>query len=81
MLEYARAWAVGLAKCQTYKQMMFWLELVRETIEHEIPSYRNYWKERLDISIEEFESTIMANVKRSYTSHELACSWGGNLAE
>jgi len=81
LIEYARAWAVGLAKCQTYEQMMFWLELVRETIEHEIAFYRKYWKERLGISIEEFEDTILANIKRSYTSHELARSWEGDLAE
>jgi len=81
LIEYARARAVGLAKCQTYEQMMFWLELVRETIEHEVVFYRKYWKERLGISIEEFEDTILANIKRSYTSHELARSWEGDLAE
>jgi len=81
LIEYAKAWAIGLAKCPNYSTMAVWAELVEETIKHEIPFYRKYWKEKLDISIEEFESTIMANIKRSYTSHELARSWEGDLAE
>jgi len=81
LIEYAKAWAVGLAKCHDYETMAMWAEFVRETIEHEIPFYRKHWKETLNLSIEDLEGTIMSNIKRSYTSHELARSWEGDLAE
>ena len=81
LIEYAKAWSVGLAKCQNYDQMAIWAEVVEQTIKNEIPFYRKHWQEKLGISIEEFETTTMANIKRSYTSHELARSWEGDLAE
>jgi len=81
LIEYGKAWAIGFAKCSEYNEMAIWYEFVKETIEHEIPFYKEYWQDRLGVSFEEMETTIMANVKRSYTSHELARSWEGDLAE
>lgn len=81
LIEYGKAWAIGFAKCTEYNEMAIWYEFVKETIEHEIPFYKEYWQGRLGVSFEEMETTIMANVKRSYTSHELARSWEGDLAE
>jgi len=81
LVEYAKAWAVGLAKCDDYETMVLWLEFVRETVDHEIAFYRSYWKDRLGLSLEDLEGTVMSAVKRSYTSHELARSWEGDLAE
>jgi thiaminase/transcriptional activator TenA len=81
LLEYTKALAVGFAKCQTYEQMAMWLSLMRVNFENEVDFYRVYWKEKLNISLEELDSTTMARVKRSYTSFELARSWEGDLAE
>jgi thiaminase/transcriptional activator TenA len=81
LIEYARAWAIGLAKCPDYETMAVWYEYVKETVEHEIPFYREYWKKNLDISFEELDGEVMSNIKRSYTSHELARSWEGDLTE
>ena len=81
LIEYAKAWAVGLAKCPDFETMEIWAELVRETIEHEIPFYRTYWREKLGLSLEDLDGTVMSAIKRSYTSHELARSWEGDLAE
>jgi len=81
LVEYARAWAVGLAKCPDFDTMAIWAELVRETIEHEIPFYRSHWRQKLGLSLEELDGTVMSSIKRSYTSHELARSWEGDLAE
>jgi len=81
LIEYTKAWVVGLAKCPDYDTMSIWFGIVEQTFKNELPFYRKYWKEKLGITVEEFESTIMANIKRSYTSHELARSWEGDLTE
>lgn len=81
LIEYAKAWAIGMAKCSDFETMSFWYEIVKETVEHEIPFYREHWKTKLGISFEEMDGTVMNNTKRSYTSHELARSWEGDLAE
>jgi thiaminase/transcriptional activator TenA len=61
--------------------MLILAELVRETLEHEVPFYKEYWKETLDISPEELESERLSNIKTSYTSHELARGWEGTIVE
>lgn len=81
LIEYAKSWATGLARCHDYDTMAIWAEIVNETIEHEIPFYRSYWKEKLGLSVDDLENEVMSLVKRSYTSHEVARSWEGDLAE
>ena len=81
LIEYAKAWSVGFAKCPDFESMKIWYEIVKETVEWEIPFYKEHWQKVLDVDFATMEETIMANVKRSYTSHELARSWEGDLAE
>ena len=81
LIEYAKAWAIGFAKCSDYQEFSMWYEVIKETVEHEIPFYKEHWQKVLDIPFSEMETTIMANVKRSYSSHELARCWEGDLAE
>jgi len=81
LLEYTKALAVGLAKCQDYQTIVLYLGFIREVVEYEVKFYREHWKEKLGLSLEELDGTIMSSVKRSYTSHEQARSWEGDLAE
>ena len=81
LMEYSKGWAIGAARCRDYEVMLVLVELLRETLEHEVPFYREYWKKTLDISPEELEMEQLSCVKRSYTSHELARGWEGSIVE
>ena len=36
LIEYAKAWSVGFAKCTDFGSMAIWYEIVKETVEWEI---------------------------------------------
>jgi thiaminase/transcriptional activator TenA len=80
LLEYTRAASLGIAKSPDYETMVIFQGYVNEVLDHEIPFYRQYYREKFNIDVAELDNTIMANIKRSYTSHELARSWEGDLA-
>jgi len=80
LMEYAKCWAIGFAKSQGFDEMEQWYKIVKSTFEGTVAFNRSYWAETLNISIEELENTIMAEKKRSYTSHEIARAYEGDLA-
>jgi len=81
LIQYAKAWGVGLAKCDDYETIILWANILKETTDVELPFSRKNCIENLGIPAEELDGTIMSNIKRSYSSHELARSWEGDLAE
>lgn len=80
LLQYTRAIAIAIAKSPDYSLMKRYRSYLDEVMDNEIPFYHKHYKEILGIGLEELDQTIMACIKRSYTSHELACSWEGDLA-
>lgn len=80
LLEYTKCWAVGFAKAQGFEEMQQWYTIVKSTFEDTVVMNRTYWAEQIGITTDELESTIMAEKKRSYTSHELARAFEGDLA-
>lgn len=80
LLEYARSIAIAIAKSPNYRLMEKYQRYLTEVMDNEIPFYRSYYKEKLMIDLDELEQTVMACIKRSYTSHELARSWSDDLA-
>lgn len=81
LMEYAKGWAIGVAKCQDYEIMLILEEVLRETLKHEVPFYKQYWTETLNISPEELVAEKLSFIKRSYTSHELSRGWEGTIVE
>ncbi|MDD3931942.1 MAG: hypothetical protein GXY22_04780 [Clostridiaceae bacterium] len=80
LMEYTKCWAIGLAKAQGFDEMTRWYSIVKSTFEDTVVFNRTFWADQLGISIEDLEKTIMAEKKRSYTSHELARAFEGDLA-
>lgn len=81
LVEYARAWTLAMAKCFDYETMKVCYEFVKDTMEWEIPFLRKHWQEVLGIDPDTMDGTVMANIKRAYTSHEMARTFEGDLAE
>lgn len=80
LMEFTRCWAIGLAKCNGFEEMKIWYDLLVDTMENEVILNRDFWAEKIGLTIEEMEATIMAPGKRTYTSFELARAWEGDLA-
>lgn len=80
LMEYTKCWAVGLAKAQSFGEMEQWYAIVKSTFEGTVAFNRTFWAQQLGISLDELDRTIMAEKKRSYTSHELARAFEGDLA-
>lgn len=80
LMEYTKCWAVGLAKAQGFEEMSRWFAIVKSTFEGTVAFNRTFWAEQIGISVDELENTVMAEKKRSYTSHELARAFEGDLA-
>ena len=80
LIEYTRCWAVGMSKCQGFDELDAWYEVLKDTMENTLRRNREKWPGRLPITVDDMENTIMAAGKRSYTSHELARSFEGDLA-
>jgi len=81
LVEYARALAVGMAKCPDHASMERFRAYLNQIMDNEIPFYKKYYKEKLGIDEKELEDTVMSSIKRAYTSHEIARAWEGTLAE
>jgi thiaminase/transcriptional activator TenA len=81
LVEYTKTLAIALAKSPDYDTEQVWKNGLIEVNDVEIPFFREYCRKELGLSIDELEGTIMSNVKRSYTSHELARAWEGSSAE
>lgn len=80
LMEYTKSWAICVAKSQGYDEMNGFYKILSSTMEGTVGFNREFWAEELSISIEELETTIMAEGKRSYTSHQLARAYEGDLA-
>ncbi len=80
LMEYARCWAVGFSKAQGFDEMECWYNILKSTMEGTVFLNRSFWAEQIGVSVEEMEATIMAEGKRSYTSHQLARAHEGDLA-
>ena len=80
LMEYARCWAVGFSKCSCFDEMYEWYKILSSTMEGTVIQNRDFWAKQIGVSLEEMEATIMAEGKRSYTSHELARAMEGDLA-
>lgn len=81
LLEYAKVFALAIAKSPDYQTMARFRSILDEVMENEVPFYRKYYQEKLNIDPEELDRVIMDGTNRAYTSHERACSWQGDLAE
>lgn len=80
LLEYTKCFAAGLSKCQGFDEMYDWYKILSNTMEGTVILNRDYWAKQVGLSTEEMDKTIMAECKRSYTSHELARAMEGDLA-
>lgn len=80
LLEYTKCWAVGFAKAHGFEEMQQWYSIVKSTFEDTVAINRSYWAEQIGISCDDLENTVMAEKKRSYTAHELARAFEGDLA-
>ncbi len=80
LLEYARAWAIGLTKASDFDQMQVWFTFLKATFEDTIMHNRTFWAQELRLSVDDLDQTVMAETKRSYTSHELARAFEGDRA-
>ncbi len=80
LLEYTKCWAVGFAKAHGFDEMQQWFSIVKSTFEDTVAMNRSYWAEQIGISCDDLENTVMAEKKRSYTAHELARAFEGDLA-
>ena len=80
LLEYTKCWAVGFTKAQGFDEMQQWYSIVKSTFEDTVAMNRTYWAEQIGATTDELEHTIMAEKKRSYTAHELARAYEGDLA-
>lgn len=81
LLEYTRCWAVGFSKCRGFDEMYDWYQILSSTMEGTVLHNRDFWAQQLGVSLDELEATIMAEGKRSYTSHQLARAMEGGLPE
>jgi len=81
LLEYTKCFAVGLSKCRNFDEMLDWYNILKNTMEGTVMHNRDYWAKQIGLTLEEMDSAIMAEGKRSYTSHELARAFEGDLAE
>lgn len=79
LIEYARCWAIGFAKCTNFEDLEAWYKIQASTMDTVVMN-REFWAQQLEITMQELDATIMAPGKRSYTSHELARAWEGDLA-
>ncbi len=80
LLEYTKCWAIGLSKAHGFDEMEQWYKILSSTMEGTVMYNRDFWAVELGITVEELESTIMAEGKRSYTSHQIARSHEGDIA-
>ncbi|MGI6628960.1 MAG: TenA family protein [Bacillota bacterium] len=78
--EFCRCWAVGMSRCSDYDELSLWYKLLKGTFESELGESTRYWFEKAGINFDDAENTIMAECKRSYTSHELARAFEGDQA-
>ena len=81
LLEYTKCWAVALSKCTCYEEMEIFYPIVKSTFETTVSINRTYWAEQAGMTVDELDSVIMANGKRSYTAFQLMTAQRGNLAE
>lgn len=80
LLDFTRAWAVGLSRARNFDEMMDWYRIVTNTMEEAVIPNRQKWAQYLKIPLPDLDQVIMAPGKRSYTSHELARAMEGDLA-
>ena len=70
--EFCRSWAIGMSRCSDYDELSIWYQLLKGTFESELGESFRYWGKEAGLTFEDMENTVMAQAKRSYTSHELA---------
>lgn len=80
LLEYSKCWAVGFSKARSFEEMEKWYNIIKSTFEGTVMVNRDFWADELGISMDELDSTVMAEKKRSYTSFQLARAHEGDLA-
>lgn len=80
LMEYTRCWAIGMAKSRNFAEMDRWYQIVKSTFEGTVAYNRTFWANELGITLEELDNTVMAEKKRSYTSHELARAYEGDIS-
>lgn len=79
LLEYAKVFALGIAKAETEELMRQFAEMVHETLGGEMQIHKSYM-ERLGITEEEVATTRSSLTNQSYTSYMLdAANKGGQL--
>ncbi len=80
LMEYTKCWSIGFSKARGFDEMQEWYKILSSTMEGTLAYNREFWAVELGISVQELENTIMAEGKRSYTSHQIARSHEGDLA-
>jgi len=78
--DFCRCWSVGLAKCSDIDEMNLWYTLLKGTFESELGETIRFWGKEVGLTLDDIENTSMAEMKRSYTSHELARAFEGDHA-
>ena len=80
LLQYSRCWAIGMSKARDFEEMKEWFDILSSTFMGTVMVNREFWAKEIDVTTTELDATIMAEKKRSYTSHELARAMEGDLA-
>ena len=81
LMDYARCWAVGFSKCESYEEMEQWYLIMKNTMENTVMMNRTYWAKQLQMSVDEMDAVIEAEGKRSYTAFQLMTAHEGDLAK
>lgn len=80
LIEYAKVFAVGIAKSNDIEIIRFFSDAVHAIFTSEMNIHRAYMQQ-LGISLEEAEHTMAALDNRSYTSYMLRVAYEGGIAE
>jgi thiaminase/transcriptional activator TenA len=80
LIDYARVFAIGVAKAQDMETMRLFASYVGQIMDGEMDIHRGYMK-RLGISLEEAEHTHVALDNLSYTSYMIRVAYDEGPAE
>lgn len=79
LLEYAKVFALGIAKAETIEQMQFFSQNVHQILHGELQIHRSYMR-RLGIAEKDMLTVPMAHANRSYTAYMLKEAYCGDTA-
>lgn len=80
LYEYAKVFAIGVAKSNDHRMMRFFASYVDATLNGEMKIHETYMK-RLSITDEMIESTPMALTNISYTTYMLKIAYEGDVLD